>query len=79
MIFDDFNIICKKNNQKLVSDADRENPTLWSTGSAGNPVHVNFVSGVIRLPLVGISLSASETDDRLILFFHQIYRHGGRI
>ena len=42
-----FNIIGKKNNQTLVSDADREIPTLGSTDNAGNLV--NLVSCIIRL------------------------------
>ena len=45
-----FNVIGKKNNQTSVSDADREIPTLGLTNNAGNSV--NFVSGIIRLPLV---------------------------
>ena len=52
----------KKYNQALVSDTDREIPTLRSTDNSRNSV--NKVSGIIRLPSVGISRSASETDDR---------------
>ena len=51
-----------KNNQSSVSDADREISILGSTDSAGNSV--NVVSGITRLPRVGISQSASEIDDR---------------
>ena len=40
----------KKKTQSLVSDADREIPTLGSTDNAGN--EVNLVSGIIRLPSV---------------------------
>ena len=59
-----FPIIGKKNDQSSVADADRKIPALVSTNNAGNSV--NLVSGVIRLPFgwVGISLSASEADDR---------------
>ena len=38
----------KKNNQTLVSDADREILTFGSTGNAGQMV--NLVSGIIHLP-----------------------------
>ena len=55
-------VIDKKNNQSLVSDADREIPTLGSTNNAGNLV--NLDSGIILFPRVQISRSASETDDR---------------
>ena len=48
MIFKNFNVIGKKNNQTSVFDADREIPTLGSTDNAGNSV--NLVSGFIRLP-----------------------------
>ena len=70
-----FNFIGKKNNQTLVSDADQEIPTLGSTDNAGN--EVNLVSGIILLPSVGISRSASETDVRFylshtIMFIHHI-------
>ena len=58
-----FNIIGKKNTQTSVSDADREIQTLGSTDNAGNSV--NFVSGIIVYPRVLISLSASETNDRV--------------
>ena len=43
-----FNVIGKRNNQILVSDADREILNLGSTLNAGNSV--NLVSGIIRLP-----------------------------
>ena len=43
-----FPILGKKNNQSLVSDEDREIPTLGSTENAGNLV--NLVSGIIHLP-----------------------------
>ena len=43
-----FNVIGKKNNQTLVSDADREIITLGLTNNTGNSVHL--VSGIIRLP-----------------------------
>ena len=57
--------IGKKNNQSSVSDADREIPSYGSTDNAGN--NVNLVSGIIRLPRVGISRSALETVDRFYL------------
>ena len=38
-----FNVIGKKNNQTMVSDADQEIPTLGSTDNAGNSV--NLISG----------------------------------
>ena len=44
--FKTFTVIGKKNNQTLVSDADREIPTLGSTDNAGNSV--NLVSSIIR-------------------------------
>ena len=37
-----------KNDQSLVSDADREIPTLGSMQNAGNSV--NLVSGIICIP-----------------------------
>ena len=43
-----FNVICKKNNQTLVSNADREMPTFGSTDNTVNSV--NLVSSIIRLP-----------------------------
>ena len=46
--FENFNVIGKKYNQTLASDADREIPTLGSTDNAGNSV--NLVSSIIRLP-----------------------------
>ena len=58
MIFNNFNVIGKTNNQTLVSDADREIPTIRSTNNAGNSV--NLVSGIIRLPL-GWDLSVCIT------------------
>ena len=63
MIFNtcNFNVIGKKNNQTANSDADREIPTLGSTDNSGNSI--NLVSGIIRLPSDGISLTALETDD----------------
>ena len=59
-----FSVICKKNNQTLVSDAVREIPALGSTYNAGN--WVNLVSGFSVYPRLLISRSASETDDRFI-------------
>ena len=56
------NAIGKKSNQTSVSDADRDLPILGSTDKAGNSE--NLVSGIIRLPSVEISLSASETEIR---------------
>ena len=58
MIFNNFNVIGKTNNQTLVSDADREIPTIRSTKYAGNSV--NLVSGIISLPL-GWDLSVCIT------------------
>ena len=46
--FENFNVIGKKYNQTLVSDADRETPTLGSTDNAGNSV--NLICSIIRLP-----------------------------
>ena len=54
-----------KNNLPSVSDADREIPTLGTTDNAGN--EVNLDSGIIRLPEVEISWSASETENKLYL------------
>ena len=62
MINNNFNVTGKKNNQTTVSNADREIPTLGSVDNAGNSV--NFVSGIICYPQVGIFLFALETDDR---------------
>ena len=60
-----FPIICNRNNQSSVSDADQEIPALGSTDNAGNSV--NLVSGIIRYPRVRISLSASETEEKFYL------------
>ena len=38
MIFNTFNVICKKNNQIYFPDSDREIPSLGSTDNAGNSV-----------------------------------------
>ena len=46
--FLNFNVIGKKNNETLVSDADREIPTLGATNNAENSV--NLVSSIIQLP-----------------------------
>ena len=51
----------KENNQSSVSDADREITTLGSTDNAENSVNLPTLSVYLR---VGISLFASETDDR---------------
>ena len=51
MINNNFNAISKKNNQSSVSNADRETPTSFPALFAD--------------PRVGISRSASETDDWL--------------
>ena len=51
-----------KNNQLSVSDVDREIPILGSTNNAGNSI--NLVFGIFRLPSVGISRTAPETDER---------------
>ena len=40
-----FNVIGKKHNETLVSDADREISTLGSTDNAGSSV--NLISGII--------------------------------
>ena len=61
IINNNFNVIGKKNNQTLVSDADREIPTLWSTDNAGNSV--NLVSGIILLPS-GWDLSVCIGDQK---------------
>ena len=56
----------KKNNKTSVSDAEREIPTLESTENAGNSV--NLVPALSFYPrVVGISLFASETNDRFCL------------
>ena len=55
-----FNPIGKKNNQTPVSDADRKILILESTDFARNSI--NHFPGIIRLPSIGISRSASETD-----------------
>ena len=47
MIFNNFNVVGKKNNQTSISDVDREISTLGSTDNAGNSV--NLISGIIRL------------------------------
>ena len=65
MINNDFNGIGKKNKETSVSDVDREIPTLGSTNYTGNSV--NFVSALSVYPRIGISRSASETDDRFCL------------
>ena len=57
------NVIDKKNNQTLVTDADQEIPNLWST-DVGNSV--NLVSGIIPLSSVW-NFSVSETDVRFYL------------
>ena len=54
MIFNNFNVLGKKNNQISVSDADREIPTLGQWIMLENSVY----------PQVGISLSALKTNDR---------------
>ena len=60
-----FNVIGKKNNQTSVSDADREIKTLESTDNAGKSL--TSFPALSVYPWVGISLSASETDDRFYL------------
>ena len=57
-----FNVIGKKTNQTSDSDADRKIPTLRSMDNAGNLFPALFV-----YPRVGISLSASKTEDRFYL------------
>ena len=42
MIFNNFNVIGKENNQTLVSDADREIPTLGSKEYAGSSANTRF-------------------------------------
>ena len=61
MIFNYLYVIGKINNQMLVSDADREIPTLGSTDNARNSV--NLVSGIIGLPL-GRDFSVCIGDQR---------------
>ena len=73
MSINNFNLIGKKNNHTLVSDADREIPILGSTDNTGN--EVNLVSGIIRLPsdwdrrpmLDSIYLSKAGVTYRLLL------------
>ena len=57
-----FQGVGKKYNHSLVSDAEREIPTLRSMDNARNWVNLVLASSVY--PQVGISLSALETDDR---------------
>ena len=60
--------ISKKNTQSLVSNADREIPTLGSTDNAGNEVY--RVSGTIRLPS-GWDISVCiRTNDRIYLSYY---------
>ena len=48
MINNNFNVIGKKYNQTLLSDADRKIQNLESTDNIGNSV--NLASAIIRLP-----------------------------
>ena len=72
-------IIGTKNNQSSSSDAVREIPSLGSTDNAGNSV--NLVSGIIHLPRFGISLSASENNDRFSVYSLSLFDHakGGKL
>ena len=65
-----YSVIVKKNNQSSVSDADREIPTLWSTGNAGNSV--DLVSGLTGLPSGWGFSFASETNDRFFCFRYRL-------
>ena len=65
MLYLILNVIGKKNNPTLVSNADLDSQTFGSMNNAGNSV--NLVSDIFHLPRVGISLSALETDDRFYL------------
>ena len=67
MIFYNFNVVCKKNNQTSISDVDREISTLGSTDNAGNSV--NLISGIIRLPIGSgfLYLHQRASDDRFYL------------
>ena len=60
-----FNVTGKKNNQTPVSDADREIPALGSMDNAGNSI--TSFPALSFYPQVGISWSASVTDDRFYL------------
>ena len=68
MTTDNFNIIGKKYNQTSVSDADREIRSLGLTDNAGNRV-----SALSIYPRVGISLSASETDEKILFVFNNCF------
>ena len=71
-----FNVTHKKNNQSLVSDADREIPTLGSTDNAGNNgktryprLHFPFIVGLgflglHRRPMIDSILSLVRDVER---------------
>ena len=71
-----FPITGKENNQSSVSNADREIPTLGSTDNAGNSD--SLFSGITVYPRVGLSRSASETDDRFYLSLFLSNKKGHR-
>ena len=56
-------------NQTPVSDADREIPTLGSTRTRMPETRQTSFPALSVYPRVGISLSASEADDRFYFFF----------
>ena len=60
------NVIGKKNNQSLVSNAGREIPTLGSTDKA--EISVNLVSGIIRLRLGVLGLHRRPLIDSIVSF-----------
>ena len=70
MINNMFNVIGKKNNQTLVSDADREIPTLGLTDNAENSITTFLLLSVY--PWVLIFRSAAETDVPFFIFAYCI-------
>ena len=67
MTLNNFNVIGKKNNQTLVSDADPEIPT--SDQRIMPELEKNSFPALSVYPRVGISLSASETDVKFYLSY----------
>ena len=68
MIIDNFNVIGKKNNQTLVSEADREILTLGSTENAGNLVKPRFRHYPFTLGLGFHDLHRKPMLDYIYLF-----------
>ena len=61
--FENFNVIGKKYNQTLVSDADREIPTLGSTDNAGNSSEPRFQHYLFTLGLGFLDLHRQPMID----------------